>query len=143
MIDEYSSIVSEPREGYGNPSDTPLSLINKSRIGVSMGTFSSLLNNMGLSIQDGARILDVSLRTIQRYDKNHLLSTSSSSKVLKLKDLNKEGLLTFNSQEAFNSWLQSPIVAIGHEKPTSLLDTPYGFEVITQILGRIRHGVFA
>lgn len=134
---------SEPKSSYGNADENPLHLVSKARAGVKMESLSSLLELLNLSLSEGAYILNCSLRTLQRHKKDDFLDTSASAKILKLYTLNSSGLETFGSQEAFNKWLKSPILSLENAKPFELLDTLYGFEILTQVLGRIRHGIFA
>jgi putative toxin-antitoxin system antitoxin component (TIGR02293 family) len=98
---------------------------------------------MGLTQSEMSMILNVSLRTLQRYPDFYILDADSSSKVLQLKALNERGVDIFNGQLYFNKWLKSPVRELDGQTPLSYLDTALGFHILDQILGRIEHGVFA
>jgi putative toxin-antitoxin system antitoxin component (TIGR02293 family) len=146
-IDEYSSYANEPAVAYiSKPqytSSADLMVVRNARSGLKTGYFYFLGEKMDLSISDLAKILNVSLRTLQRYLPDHLLDTDASAKVIQLSLLNQHGLEVFGTQESFNSWLKAPVMDLDYQTPLSLLDTPFGFELVHHILGRIEHGVFA
>jgi uncharacterized protein (DUF2384 family) len=47
------------------------------------------------------------------------------------------------SSDAFKAWLQTPLAALGYEKPLHFLDTGFGIRMLLQQLGRLEQGVFA
>lgn len=118
-------------------------IIQQARKGVSMSFLLRLARHMDLSLQDLAGILHVSLRTVQRYSDMKVLDTDLSSKAILLASLHKKGVQVFGSDEAFSEWLRTPVPALDGYKPISFLDTPFGFQLLHQVLGRIEHGVFA
>lgn len=122
-----------------------LSLISveEARKGITIKEFTSLAATMGLTQSDMSMILNVSLRTLQRYSDLYLLDADASSKVLQLKALNERGIEVFNDQLSFNKWLKSPVRELKGGTPLSFLDTSLGFHILDQILGRIEHGIFA
>jgi putative toxin-antitoxin system antitoxin component (TIGR02293 family) len=144
---EYSSYASEPAVAYiSNPrytSSADLMVVRHARSGLKTGYFYFLGHKMDLSISDLAKILNVSLRTLQRYLPDQLLDTDASAKVIQLSLLNQHGVEVFGTQESFNLWLKAPVMDLEYQTPLSLLDTPFGFDLVHQILGRIEHGVFA
>jgi putative toxin-antitoxin system antitoxin component (TIGR02293 family) len=124
-------------------SDVGLQIVHDARNGVKVGYFLSLGDTMGLTLLEMSKILNVSLRTLQRYDPGMNLDTDASSKVLQLTILNTKGVDIFGDQASFNSWLRTSVPALEGSTPLGLLDTPFGYHLLFQILGRIEHGVFA
>lgn len=120
-----------------------LSVIRTARAGIKTGHFLDLGLRMGLSMLELATVLNVSLRTLQRYDAGQVLDADQSAKVISLELLNSHGNEVFGSQLSFNDWLRIPVGELDNNPPLSYLDTPFGFMVLEQILGRIEHGIFA
>lgn len=142
-IDEtIASVVHEPSMVYGY-SIEPTYLIRYARQGLSMNYLLKLSQKLSLSLQEISGILHVSLRTLQRYTATKLLDTDISSKLLTLTALHNHGVAVFGSEDNFNVWLKTPILTLDNHTPLSYLDTPFGFTIIDQLLGRIEHGVFA
>jgi putative toxin-antitoxin system antitoxin component (TIGR02293 family) len=58
-------------------------------------------------------------------------------------DVYARGYEVFGKQEAFQQWMQKPIVAMGRQVPRQLLTSTYGIQHLLMELGRIEHGIFA
>lgn len=134
----YTSISSDQ-----NTKDDAYFLINKSRNGVFMQQLQNLMNKYDLALKEIATILNISERTLQRYDANDILSKDVSDRALHLQRLYERGTEVFGTLENFKGWMKSPIFIFKNEKPISFLDTIFGFELIEKELGRIEHGIFA
>lgn len=120
-----------------------LYVVHNARKGIKTGYLLHLGNLMGLSYIDLAKILNISLRTMQRYSPDFVLDTDASSKVIQLSMLNQHGLEVFGAQDHFNRWIRSEVMDIEYMTPLSLLDTAFGFDLVHKVLGRIEHGIFA
>ncbi len=118
-------------------------MIGYARKGLDMRFVMDIMDRLSLTLKDIADILHVSLRTLQRYNATTKLDTDASSKLLYLAKLEATGIRVFGDKAAFNSWLKAPVSALGGFTPLSYLDTPFGFELVEQALGRIEHGIFA
>ncbi|HMQ06758.1 MAG TPA: DUF2384 domain-containing protein [Saprospiraceae bacterium] len=141
-----NDLVSEPIAVYlaGLSQSGPSSgLIEFARKGVTMQYVIHLGHRLGLTLQHIANILHVSLRTLQRYPLDKKLDTDQSSKAILLANLHKRGVEVFGSDEAFGEWLNSPVPYLHGKRPLTYLDTPFGFDLLVQVLGRIEHGIFA
>jgi putative toxin-antitoxin system antitoxin component (TIGR02293 family) len=139
---QSNTTLQEPAALYGYSFD-PSNLLQFARQGLSMSYLQKLANSLSLSLQEISEILHVSLRTLQRYTASKKLDTDISSKLLHLTALHNHGVDVFGSEADFNAWLKSPVSALDNHTPLSFLDTPFGFTVVDQVLGRIEHGVFA
>lgn len=124
-------------------SNVGLQIVHDARKGINVGYFMKLGESMGLSMSDMSKILNVSLRTLQRYEPTMVLDADSSSKILNLTLLNNRGLDVFGDQSSFNIWLKTSVPELEGSTPLSLLDTSFGYYILYQVLGRIEHGIFA
>jgi putative toxin-antitoxin system antitoxin component (TIGR02293 family) len=108
-----------------------------------MKYLTNLTEKLSLNLQEMGEILHVSLRTLQRYAPNKVLDSDASAKALNLAALQTHGMEVFGSEIDFNEWLRTPVPHLGNKTPLSYLDTPFGFTLVEQTLGRIEHGLFA
>lgn len=44
--------------------------------------------------------------------------------------------------EAAELWLNKPLRAIGHEKPSDFMDTPEKARTLRNVIGRLEHGIW-
>lgn len=145
---DLGSFASDPAvaflSGYTSyDNDTDLRVILHARTGMKMGYLLYLAQLMSLGFADLGRLLNVSLRTIQRYSPDFVLDADASSKVIQLSMLNAHGREVFGDQQIFNQWLKEPVRELDDRPPLEFLDTPFGYRILHQILGRIEHGIFA
>jgi putative toxin-antitoxin system antitoxin component (TIGR02293 family) len=144
MPNENQNVVNESIASYIlAPSSNTTNLINYARQGISMSFLLNLSEKLSLSLQEVGNILHVSLRTLQRYAPTKTLDTDASAKVLNLEALHRHGIEVFGDEGSFNNWLRSKVPSLGNQTPLSYLDTPFGFQLVDQTLGRIEHGIFA
>jgi putative toxin-antitoxin system antitoxin component (TIGR02293 family) len=119
-------------------------LIQLSREGLDAQTFEEIIARLPFSLQEWARFLGVSERTLIRVRKeNKSLGTTASDKVIRITQLYQKGTEVFRDEEKFCDWLDVRIMAVGGVKPKSLLDTSFGLELVDNTLGQIEYGVFA
>lgn len=136
--------IQEPAVAYKTKVKTDvISMINTSREGLTMKEVVDLSALMSIDLSELSQVLHLSLRTLQRYSMSKRLDSDSSSKAIQLKILYNHGLDVFGDNLAFGLWLHSVLPALGGQRPLDYLDTPFGFQLIDQMLGRIEHGIFA
>ncbi len=146
---ESTGAVSEAAAAYllphltNNKGMLSLKSIDTARKGIAVSDYIKLAITMGFTQTEMSSILNISLRTLQRYSDSYTLDPDTSSKVLQLKALNQKGIEVFNTQKSFNKWLKSPVRSLDGQTPLSLLDTGLGFQILQQVMGRIEHGIFA
>lgn len=155
-----SSLAEEPAVAYGQPLQSPLSLLGVAskagdvqnqqwhflsviRGGLPRYALDKLMEFTGLSIYELAQILDTTDRTLRRHDGDVKLSREHSERALEIAHLYSRGEEVFGSLEVFRQWMDASIPALGGQKPKNLLDTSLGISMLLQTLGRIEHGVFA
>ena len=118
-------------------------LISKSRNGVAMRQIQKYMDTYNLTLKEMASILNISERTLQRYEPKDILSKDVSDRALHLQRLYERGAEVFGTLDNFKGWMKSSILIFNNEKPISFLDTIFGFELLEKELGRIEHGIFA
>lgn len=117
--------------------------IELSRNGIDKKALLHLAKTIDFDLKELAQVIYISERTIQRYDLNKKLSTEASSKVLQLAELYAKGEGIFGDLDRFKRWMEHPNIALAMKKPKDLLDTTFGFQLLTEELVRIEHGIFA
>jgi putative toxin-antitoxin system antitoxin component (TIGR02293 family) len=130
---------------YSSVDDKDISsLIDLVRKGLKYTLFMSLTRSSPFDMHDWSSFLHISERTMQRYEKeNKIFDTVHSEKIIQITLLYKYGSGVFGSKEKFNSWLETPNLALGKTRPKELLDNAFGLELLKDELTRIEHGVLA
>lgn len=133
----------EPEVIYGryNPQlADPGTIVFTAQKGVAATIFDDVVALYGHS-QYMAEVLDLNLKTIQKYKTQHIpLSPARSELMLKLVALFKKGAMIFGSKKAFIDWLECPAIGIDHRLPMDLLRTSGGIELVEEELDRIQYG---
>lgn len=142
-IEKPLNMAEEPMMVFESPMNGISEMIQFSRNGINMQYLTNLSQKLSLSLQEMGEILHVSLRTLQRYAPTKILDTDASAKALNLANLQAHGIEVFGTEAHFNEWLRTKLPSLGNKTPLSFLDTPFGFTLIDQTLGRIEHGIFA
>ncbi|MDB5228899.1 MAG: hypothetical protein JWN78_3092 [Bacteroidota bacterium] len=138
------SVLQEPEVQYiaGNTA-FPYRIIDTARDGISKGSFMNFINKFDYTLREVASVLNLSERTLQRYENSDKLSKDASERALHFKRLYTKGETVFGSIDAFNEWMKTSNLLFNNKKPMSYLDTSFGFEMLEDELGRIEHGIFA
>jgi putative toxin-antitoxin system antitoxin component (TIGR02293 family) len=134
-------ILKEAALKYGAGPLQKVAIIKK---GLPLNALAFFLNASGLSKLELASILQVSVRTLQRYQPQDPLPPAVSEKLLALNDLYQAGARALGgSAKQTTQWLKEPCPALGNRLPLSLLDTYAGTSEVQNVLGRLEHGVYA
>ena len=118
-------------------------LITLSRTGVKKSTLSSLAAYLGITMETMSNLLHSSYRNIQRKNDDDLLDTLKTEKVLELAAFAQRGTEVIGDKDAFAEWLHSPLLALGNEQPVHFLDTSFGIQMVTKLLGRLEQGIYS
>ena len=154
--DEPLSILSEPAVKYETLNvilggkqkhlksvSRDFDLINLTREGVKKSTLKTLAAYLGITMETMSSLLHTSYRNIQRKDDDSLLDTLKTERVLELASFVQRGVEVIGNKDAFAEWIQSPLIALGNKKPLDFLDTSFGIQLLTKLLGRLEQGVFS
>ncbi len=118
-------------------------LISLTREGVKKSALKSLAAYLGINMETMSELLHSSYRNIQRKDDDELLDTVKTEKVLELATFAQRGIEVIGDKESFAEWLQSPLVSLGNKTPLNFLDTTFGIQMLTKLLGRLEQGVYS
>ena len=126
------NIVGEPAIRYQKASE-----------GISKSDFLVIVANTGLNLTEFSALLPVSKRTIEKTKDRDLLSPVVSDRVLQIASLYQFGSNVIGSNQLFQEWLQSPLIALGGKKPIHFINNDTGISMIKDLLGRVEHGVYS
>lgn len=118
-------------------------LINLTREGIKKSTLKSLSSYLGISMETMSRLLHTSHRNIQRKHEEELLDTLKTEKVLELAAFAQRGIEVIGDRQGFIEWLHSPLIVLDNKTPIDFLDTSFGIQMVTKILGRLEQGVYS
>ncbi|OGA22004.1 MAG: antitoxin [Betaproteobacteria bacterium RIFCSPLOWO2_02_FULL_67_19] len=113
------------------------------RRGLPAAALESLTGNLALPQAELGAMLGIPERTLARRKKEGTLSPEESAKLVRLARVVRRASEVFETRDAALDWLRRPNRALGGEAPLWLLDTEIGAESVTDLLGRIEHGVFS
>jgi putative toxin-antitoxin system antitoxin component (TIGR02293 family) len=125
------------------PLNNEYDLIRLTRKGINKKQLLFLVKYLSLNLTEISKILPISIRTLQRYNKNRILNTDVTNQSLLIAELFTKGVRVFGNLDKFNLWLRSPNSALSGYMPIDLLDTTFGLELIKDELGRIEYGVIS
>ena len=129
---------------YQANEDRVFIMVNRAQSGLPVSAFYDLIEISGLTNEELAGLLDLSYKTIQRYQKDgKKLNAQNSEQLLKMIALYQKAEEVFGDLESFNRWLRKPSVGLGNQAPFSFLQTSGGIDLIREELLRIEHGALA
>lgn len=132
---------------FGEKNAPPLrsvfDLIEVSRTGLSKNAVANMTRQLSIPMADLFVILHISIRTWQRYSSDKLLPQEVTEKALQLANLYAQGEDVFGEAWRFHGWMNHPSPVLGGKKPIELLDTAFGFQLVSDEIIRIEHGVLA
>jgi len=119
-------------------------LLKLSRDGIKFKLFLEIVKSSPFNLKEWSKFLHLTERTIQRYKKeSKTFETIHSERIIEIAKLQLKGKEIFGSKESFEQWMNSNIVALGGIKPSELLDSTFGIDLLMDELGRIEYGVLA
>jgi putative toxin-antitoxin system antitoxin component (TIGR02293 family) len=133
--DHELSVAEEPSMAY---------LIGYTQRGMPYQLFNSQTTTIPFNQGEWSDVLHLSERTFQRYKKeNKTFESIYTEKILEIILLFRSGRDVFGSTDAFYGWLTTPNTALGDKQPYSIIDNTFGIQLVSDLLGRIEHGVFS
>lgn len=119
-------------------------LVNRAQEGIEVSAFFDLAHVSGLNNEELASLLDLSFKTIQRYQKDgKKLNALNSEQLLKMISLYQKAEEIFGDLASFNRWLRKPALGLGNQIPLSFMKTSGGIDLIHDELFRIEFGALA
>jgi putative toxin-antitoxin system antitoxin component (TIGR02293 family) len=154
--DNYVSIIEEPiHQAYVLQSPfyailnissnlhNEMDLVNLSRKGILKQAVTNMAFKLGITQEKICEILHMSARNFQRIKDNAPLDIYTSEQTIEMASVYAKAHKIFSNEESIKQWFQAPNYALGNQKPLDLLDTSFGVKMVTDVLGRIEHGVFS
>jgi len=136
--------VKETAVKYDVSTENDFTMARKAHEGVQAAAFFDLITISGLTHQELASLLDLSFKTIQRYQKEKKkLNALNSEQLLKLIAIYQKAEEVFGDVSSFDRWLRKPAAGLGNIIPFKFLQTPGGIDLIRDELYRIEYGALA
>ncbi|MFA6965076.1 antitoxin Xre/MbcA/ParS toxin-binding domain-containing protein [Bosea sp. (in: a-proteobacteria)] len=90
------------------------------------------------------KAVGISLRTIQRRKETpgKALSAEQGGRAWKFAEVLAQATDVMGNQDNAERWLERPALALNGRRPIDLLTTPAGIELVQQLLGRLKYGVY-
>jgi putative toxin-antitoxin system antitoxin component (TIGR02293 family) len=118
-------------------------LIAITRDGISFSVFVGVMKKTPFSLIEWSNFLNMSLRTMQRYQKKKKpFDPIYSQRIMEVNLLYNQGVEVFGDNERFDTWLGTKSIALGGVKPKELMDTTFGIDILKKELNAIEHGIF-
>ncbi len=142
---ESSLVAQEPAALYAAaiPSVSPSDIIELIKKGLPFSDLEALRRRLNVSAEQIAKVIGMSLSTLNRKKKEGTLSQYQSEKVVRLGQLYAKAVETFEEEELATQWMKAPAKALGGETPLEYAETEIGAREVENLLGRLEHGVFA
>jgi putative toxin-antitoxin system antitoxin component (TIGR02293 family) len=102
----------------------------------------TLGDNLGARREAMLRTIAVSPRTLARRKKEGVLSAEESDRTLRVARIAALAEEVLGSRDEAIEWLQRPNRSTGGRAPLELVRTDAGAAMVTDVLGRLEHGVF-
>jgi putative toxin-antitoxin system antitoxin component (TIGR02293 family) len=123
---------------------SPLKKVSISRNGLSIEFVIDLMQSYDFSKQETSRLADISTKTLERHlQSGKMFVGLQSDRLLELAELYQGGIEVFGARDKFIKWLNAKIPALRNTAPKEWLDTHHGITMISDELGKIKHGIFA
>jgi putative toxin-antitoxin system antitoxin component (TIGR02293 family) len=115
-------------------------LVKLTRSGIQYDLFEDIMKASSYIIKEWSKFLHLTERTIQRYKKEQKsFEPIQFERILKIAQLQQKGNEVFGSNQYFNDWMNSTIVALGNIKLVELLYNGLIINILMNKLGRIEH----
>jgi putative toxin-antitoxin system antitoxin component (TIGR02293 family) len=118
-------------------------LVERVRAGLPFAELEALRGPLGLSLQELAGLAGIPARTLVRRRQAGRLDPMESERVLRIERLLALATEMLRDGGRARDWLKSPKAALAGQSPLEYADTEVGAREAEQLIGRLRHGVFA
>jgi putative toxin-antitoxin system antitoxin component (TIGR02293 family) len=118
-------------------------LITAVRRGLRTSTIQAVIDELDAPPAEVLPALRIARRTMERRKASGRLLPQESERVYRLAKVLALSESILGTKEKARHWLTAPNRALGSVSPLSLLETEAGVDEVTNVLGRIEHGVFS
>lgn len=140
--------VAEPEAFYGitykNFLKNKMLVAQSIRHGLPQYLFEEIQHQTPFTEDDWADFLNVSTKSLQRYkaDGSHVYKPIHSEKIIELAEVTELGKEVFDDVIKFYKWLDVPNISLAGYKPSELIVSSYGKELVMDELVHIDQGIF-
>ncbi len=145
LNDPQNESVHEAAIAYLSSYKSPMDKVKFIRNGIPFSIFNQLRQEVPFSDEEWAVLLDISLKSLQRYikDGTHIFKVIHSERILEVVEVCELGLAVFGNAATFYQWCQLEMPALNNISPLNLMRDSYGKSLVMDELHAIAHGVFA
>ena len=148
-MDAVFNFTSPPAEpnvwdaALGLAQSAPLERIRTVRSGLSAAAFDQFGEAAGVSREDLAKAVGISLRTVQRREEAGTpLDPGPSERLVRLAELYALATQVVGDEALARRWMQTPRPVFGGQTPFELAHSELGAREVEHLLHRVEHGVF-
>lgn len=136
----YTTILSNLLRTYAAPEAATLDYVRNSLArGLNKDAFSRLKSVLDTTGDDLCEVIRVPPRTVAR---RVLFKPDESERILRVASAFQRAMEVLGELDKARRWFSSPKRALGGRTPMEFCDTEPGAEEVSNLLGRIEHGVF-
>lgn len=118
-------------------------LLRRLSTGLSFASFNRLRQNINLSQEELATLVQISPRTLARRRTQKRLETDESDRLVRLSRVFGKAVELFEGNDASaRNWLARPLEGLGGKRPLDLLGSEVGAREVEALIYRLEHGVF-
>lgn len=103
----------------------------------------ALGRNINATNAELAQMLVISVHALAGRRRKRILSSYESERLFRVARVIARSEDVFDDLANGFAWLKDPNISLGQLTPMSLLDTEIGAGLVTDVLGRIEHGIVA
>lgn len=119
-------------------------MIQKIRAGLGIQSFDRLAKAMQLNSNELAAATEIPLSTLSRRKKQGRLHPDESDRLVRLATVFNRAIDLFEGDKARAAeWFRTPKKALNQASPLDYADTEIGLQEVTDLIGRLEHGVFS
>ncbi len=138
---EWGSLL---KDSLGIASASRAALIELIRSGIRIDAFDRLSKTIGVTAKELAAVTDITTRTLARRKKEGRLHADESDRLVRVALLFEQAVALFEGdKEKASQWFRSPKKAFGGASPLEFSDTEIGAQEVSELIGRLEHGVFS
>lgn len=128
----------------GFPANRGIKLVQMLNEGLPVSILDNIHEWTEMSRADILRVTGINERNVaRRKSAGHTLTPDESERIARLVRVVDAAVQFFGSKKKAWEWLQTPVRGLGNVAPVSLIATESGALEVTDLIGRLEHGVFA
>lgn len=118
-------------------------IIKALKEGLPISSFEALQKRFDVSVAELAAAVNIPSRTLARRRREGRFRTDESERLFRIAKLFDRASDVLGSGTRAREWLKSPKKALGGKTPLTYADTEPGAQEVSDLLGRLEHGVFS